>query len=282
METDDGAMKPPVQPVLRVSGLSKSYRRKGGVWRRSEVVVAVSAVEFEIFAGQTLALVGSSGSGKSTVARCVTRLEKPDPGQIWLEGTDIAQLDSRELRSFRPKMQMVFQDASTSMNPRFTAAEVIEEPLRIQKQADKSARRTRAKELMQEVGLSPRWADRSAMDFSGGQRQRLEIARALALKPALLVLDEALSGLDLSTEAQIANLLVDLQAARSLAYLLISHDLALVARLADTIAVMAHGRIVEQGPADEVIASAGHPETRALIESTRAAQANLFALGAAL
>jgi peptide/nickel transport system ATP-binding protein len=282
METDDGAMKPPVQPVLRVSGLSKSYRRKGGVWRRSEVVVAVSAVEFEIFAGQTLALVGSSGSGKSTVARCVTRLEKPDTGQIWLEGTDIAQLDSRELRSFRPKMQMVFQDASTSMNPRFTAAEVIEEPLRIQKQADKSARRTRAKELMQEVGLSPRWADRSAMDFSGGQRQRLEIARALALKPALLVLDEALSGLDLSTEAQIANLLVDLQAARSLAYLLISHDLALVARLADTIAVMAHGRIVEQGPADEVIASAGHPETRALIESTRAAQANLFALGAAL
>ena len=282
METDDGAMKPPVQPVLRVSGLSKSYRRRGGVWRRSEVVVAVSDVDIDIFAGRTLALVGSSGSGKSTVARCVTRLEKPDTGQIRLEGTDIAQLDSRELRSFRPKMQMVFQDESTSMNPRFTAAEIIEEPLRIQRHDDNSARRTRAKELMQEVGLSPQWADRFAMDFSGGQRQRLAIARALALKPALLVLDEALSGLDLSTEAQIANLLVDLQAARSLAYLLISHDLALVARLADTIAVMAHGRIVEQGPADEVIASAGHPETRALIESTRAAQANLFALGAAL
>jgi ABC-type glutathione transport system ATPase component len=282
METDDGAMKPPVQPVLRVSGLSKSYRRKGGVWRRSEVVVAASDVDIDIFAGQTLALVGSSGSGKSTVARCVTRLEKPDAGQISLEGTDIARLDSHELHSFRPKMQMVFQDASTSMNPRFTAAEVIEEPMRIQKDGDKSARLARAKELMREVGLSPQWADRSAMDFSGGQRQRLAIARALALKPALLVLDEALSGLDLSTEAQIANLLVDLQAARSLAYLLISHDLALVARLADTIAVMAHGRIVEQGPADEVIASAGHPETRALIESTRAAQANLFALGAAL
>ena len=283
METDDGPMKPPVQPVLRVSGLSKSYRRKGAVWQRTDdVIVAASDVEFEIFAGQTLALVGSSGSGKSTVARCVTRLEKPDAGQISLEGTDIARFDSRALRSFRPKLQMVFQDAATSMNPRFTAAEVIEEPLRIQKQGDKSARRTRAEELMQEVGLSPRWADRSAMDFSGGQRQRLAIARALALKPALLVLDEALSGLDLSTEAQIANLLVDLQAARSLAYLLISHDLALVARLADTIAVMAHGRIVEHGPADEVIASAGHPETRALIESTRAAQANLFALGAAL
>jgi len=282
METDANVMKAPVRPVLRVNGLSKSYRRKGALWQRSDVVVAASEVDIEIFVGQTLALVGSSGSGKSTVARCVTRLEKPDAGKIWLEGTDIAQLDSRELRSRRPKMQMVFQDAATSMNPRFTAAEVIEEPMRIQKQGDKSARRTRAKELMQEVGLSPQWADRYAMDFSGGQRQRLAIARALALKPTLLVLDEALSGLDLSTEAQIANLLIDLQAAHSLAYLLISHDLALVTRLADTIAVMAHGQIVEQGPAVQVIANARHPETRSLIASTRAAQANLFALGAAL
>jgi len=283
METDASAMKPPVQPVLRVSALSKSYRRKSAVWQRTGmVVVAASEVDVEIFAGQTLALVGSSGSGKSTVARCVTRLEQPDTGQIWLEGTDIAQSDSRELRSFRPKMQMVFQDASTSMNPRFTAAEVIEEPMRIQKHGDKSAHRTTAKELMREVGLSPQWADRFAMDFSGGQRQRLAIARALALKPKLLVLDEALSGLDFSTEAEIANLLIDLQAAHSLAYLLISHDLALVTRFADMIAVMAHGKIVEHGPAAQVIAHASHSETRALISSTRAAQGNLFALGAAL
>ena len=283
MDTDANAMKPPLEPVLRVSGLNKSYRRRGVIWHRSDdVIVAASEVEFEIFAGKTLALVGSSGSGKSTVARCVSRLEKPDAGEIWLEGADIAQLDSLALRSFRPKMQMVFQDAVTSMNPRFTASEVIEEPLRIQKRGDKSARRTRAIELMQEVGLSPQWADRYAMDFSGGQRQRLAIARALALTPALLVLDEALSGLDLSTEAQIANLLVDLQAAHSLAYLLISHDLALVSRIADTIAVMAHGRIVEQGLAAQVVDNASHSETRALIASTRAAQANLFALGAAL
>jgi ABC-type glutathione transport system ATPase component len=174
---------------------------------------------------------------------------------------------------------MVFQDAATSMNPRFTADEVIEEPLLIQRQGSKSARRATAEELMQEVGLSPQWADRSAMDFSGGQRQRLAIARALTLKPKLLVLDEALSGLDLSTEAQIANLLLDLQASHSLAYLLISHDLALVARLANTIAVMANGRIVEQGPAPQVIANPSHSGTRALIASAQAAQATLAALG---
>ncbi len=256
----DRTMNPVAERVLHVSGLSKSYQRKAAGWQRSDVVLAACDVEFEIFSGQTLALVGSSGSGKSTVARCVTRLEKP----------------------LRPRVQMVFQDAATSLNPRFSAAEVIEEPLLIQGRSDKSARRAKARELMQEVGLSPQWADRCAMDFSGGQRQRLAIARALALKPKLLVLDEALSGLDLSTEAQIANLLLDLQSSHSLAYLLISHDLALVARLADTIAVMAKGKIVEQGPTSQVLANASHAETRALCASTRAAQASLTALGVTL
>jgi ABC-type glutathione transport system ATPase component len=281
MATDASVMRPTVQPVLRVSSLTKSYRREGFGWRRKDVIVAAREVDFEIFAGQTLALVGSSGSGKSTIARCVTRLEKPDAGQIWLEGTDIARIDSRELRPFRPKLQMVFQDAATSVSLRFTADEAIEEPLLIQRPGDKSARRARAKELMQEVGLSLQWADRSAMDFSGGQRQRLAIARALALKPKLLVLDEALTGLDLSTEAQIANLLLDLQASHLLAYLLISHDLVLVARFADTIAVMAKGRIVEHGPASQVLANPGHSETRTLVASTRAAQASLAVLGVA-
>src|SRR5882672_8988621 len=275
MATDGSAAKSFVEPLLRVGALSKSYRRKGQGWRNDVVIAAARDIKFEILGGQTLALVGSSGSGKSTVARCVTRLETPDAGQIWLEGTDIAQLDSRELRSFRPKVQMVFQDAATSMNPRFSAAEVIEEPLLIQGRGDRAECRTRSKGLMQEVGLSPQWADRSAMDFSGGQRQRLAIARALALKPTLLVLDEALSGLDLSTEAQIANLLLELQAAHSLTYLLISHDLSLVARMADFIAVMSAGRIVECGPASSVIASPSHPETQALVASARAAQSGL-------
>jgi peptide/nickel transport system ATP-binding protein len=282
MTNSASPVNPAAQAVMRVSGLSKSYRRKGAGWQRTDVIVAASEIEFEIFAGQTLALVGSSGSGKSTVARCVTRLEKPDAGHIWLHGTDIAQLHSRELRSLRPQLQMVFQDAATSMNPSFTAAEVIEEPLLILGQDDKSVRRTRAKVLMEEVGLPPQWADRSAMDFSGGQRQRLAIARALALKPKLLVLDEAFTGLDLSTEAQIANLLLDLQASHSLAYLLISHDLALVSRLADTIAVMSKGRIVEHGSASQVIAHAQHAETLALVAATRVAQAYLAAMGVAL
>ena len=282
METDRSASTPERQPLLRVRGLGKSYRRESSGWARTDVIVAASEVEFEILAGQTLALVGSSGSGKSTVARCMTRLEKPDAGHVWLQGTDIAQLGSTDLRPFRHQVQMVFQDPITSMNPRFTAAEIIEEPLIVQQPGDKPAHRVRAKELMQEVGVSPQWANRSVMEFSGGQRQRLAIARALALKPKLLVLDEALSGLDLSTEAQIANLLLDLQASHSLAYLLISHDLALVARLADTIAVMAHGRIVEQGPAASVMANASHAETRALLTSVRVARASLGALRAAL
>ena len=277
-----GPVNPVAQGVLRVSGLNKSYRRKGVGWQQTDVIVAASEVEFEIFAGQTLALVGRSGSGKSTVARCVTRLEKPDAGHIWLHGADIAQLPSRELRSLRPQLQMVFQDAATSMNPSFTAAEVIEEPLLILGEEDKSGRRNRAKELMEEVGLPAQWADRSAMDFSGGQRQRLAIARALALKPELLVLDEAFTGLDLSTEAQIANLLLDLQASHSLAYLLISHDLALVSRLADTIAVMSKGRIVEHGSTSQVIANAQHAETLALVAATRVAQTHLAAMGVAL
>src|SRR6266403_2753085 len=187
METDASTMKPTAERVLHVSGLNKSYRRKGAGWQRTDVVIAASEVEFEIFSGQTLALVGSSGSGKSTVARCVTRLERPDAGQIWVGGTDISRLGNRDLRRFRSEIQMIFQDAVTSMNPRFSAAQIIEEPLLIQRRGGPEERRRRARELMSEVGLSPSSIDRPVMEFSGGQRQRLAIARAIALQPKLLV-----------------------------------------------------------------------------------------------
>jgi peptide/nickel transport system ATP-binding protein len=261
-------------PFLRVCGLTKSYARPTGILRGGVPVAAVRGVDFEIPAGGILALVGSSGSGKSTVARCVTRLERPDAGQIWVGGTDISRLGNRGLRSFRSEIQMIFQDAVTSMNPRFSAAQIIEEPLLIQGPGNKEEPRKRARELMSEVGLSPSSADRSVMEFSGGQRQRLAIARALALQPKLLVLDEAMSGLDLSTEAQITNLLLELQAAHSLTYLFISHDMALVARLADAIAVISAGRIVECGPTAQVISSPNHPETRALLASAKTFQKN--------
>jgi ABC-type glutathione transport system ATPase component len=276
------------QSLLRVKGLRKQYVR-GGLWRKRVPVAAVRGVDFEIPRGQTLALVGESGSGKSTVARCVTRLEMPDSGQILIQGTDIAQLHPRDLVPFRSGIQMVFQDAVTSMNPRFSALEVIDEPLlirakgaqggqRVQGSRNRQSRRDLARDLMVEVGLSPDWMNRSILHFSGGQRQRLALARALALRPQLLVLDEALSGLDLSTQAQIANLLLDLQAAHSLTYLLISHDLTLVARLADAIGVMSEGQTVEVGPTQQIISSPRHAATKKLMASAKAAASNLAAI----
>jgi ABC-type glutathione transport system ATPase component len=281
----DGAT---AQSLLRVKGLSKQYVR-GGLWRKRVPVAAVRGADFEVPRGQTLALVGESGSGKSTVARCVTRLERPDSGQILIQGTDIAQLNSRDLVPFRSGIQMVFQDAVTSMNPRFSAQDVIEEPLlirakgaqgrqRVEGGHNRQSRRDLVRDLMVEVGLSPDWMHRPILHFSGGQRQRLALARALALRPQLLVLDEALSGLDLSTQAQIANLLLDVQAAHSLTYLLISHDLALVTRLADVIGVMYEGQTVEVGPTQQIISSPTHAVTKKLLAAAKAAASNLAAI----
>lgn len=272
----------PIQNLLLVKRLSKNYIR-GGLWRKRVPVAAVSNVDFEIASGQTLALVGESGSGKSTVARCVTRLERPDAGQILIRGADIAQLHHRDLAPFRTGIQMVFQDAVTAMNPRFSALEVIEEPLLINDRGESGGsnrkdRRDLVCALMIEVGVSPDWMHRSIFHFSGGQCQRLALARALALRPELLVLDEALSGLDLSTQAQIANLLFELQAARSLTYLLISHDLALVARLADRIAVMSGGKVVEAGPTQQIISSPKHDAAQRLLASAKTAASKLAAI----
>ena len=265
--------------LLRVKGLCKHYVR-GHVWKKRVSVQAINQINFEIAAGHTLALVGTSGSGKSTVARCITRLERPNSGYIWIEGTDIAKLGLRELLPFRRAIQMIFQDAITSMNPRFSAAEVIEEPLLIQGRS-RTERREIAEALIQDVALSPEWLDRSVMEFSGGQRQRLAIARALTLQPKLLVLDEALSGLDLSTQAQIANLLLDLQLKHSLTYLLISHEMGLVSRMADDVAVMAYGQIVECGTVQQVFADPQHVETKNLLASVKVTELKL-AVGASV
>jgi len=265
----------PTESLLCVQGLRKQYVR-GGIWRKRVPVGAVNGVDFQIPRGRTFALVGESGSGKSTVARCVTRLERPDAGRILIRGINIAQLRARDLLPFRSGIQIVFQDAITSMNPRFSALEIIEEPLLIQSQRgqveyDRRNRRDRVGALMVEVGISPDWMHRSILHFSGGQRQRLALARALALRPQLLVLDEALSGLDLSTQAQVANLLLDLQAAHSLTYLLISHDLGLVARLADEIGVMSGGQTVEIGPTQQIVTSPNHAATKKLLAAARTA-----------
>ena len=267
MSTDEQISSSSV-PLLRVRELSKRYWPHSHAWRRGTPLTAAKDVSFEIASGKTLALVGASGSGKSTVARCVAHLEKSDAGEIRIGGNDVSVLAARDLFVLRAHVQMVFQDPMTAMNPRMSAAETIEEPLLVQRRGSREERRERVNELLREVGVNPEWSARNIAQFSGGQRQRIAIARGLALRPRLLILDEAYTGLDLSTQAQIANLLTDLQAAHRLTYLLISHDLRLVSRVADTVAVMCAGEIVEQGPTADVIGSPKHAATRALVAAT--------------
>ena len=267
MRTEEAVRCAPA--LIQAAGLSRSYVQRAPFSRKSFIVDALVDVELEIAPASLTALVGESGSGKSTLARCLAMLEKPDRGEIWFDGKEILRTSSRELACLRPKIQMVFQDSAGALNPRFTAAEIIAEPLEIQQREQGRRLQSRARELMEEVGLSASWADRRPLEFSGGQRQRLAIARALALKPAFLILDESLSGLDLSTQAQILNLLLDLQKAHSLTYLLISHDLTLVGQVADFVAVMHQGRIVERGTPQDVLVNPRHPHTRELLGSVR-------------
>ena len=256
--------------LLRVVGLSKCYwAPRRGPWEKRKKIQAVADANFEIASGETLGLIGNSGAGKSTIARCVARLEMPDRGEIRLEETDIARLCGCDMRRLQSPIQMIFQDPITAMNPRMSAAEIIEEPLLIRNQGTPVQRRAQAFELMREVDLSPDWLDRSIGQFSGGQRQRIAIARALTLKTKVLVLDEALANLDLSTQAQIIDLLRRLQVLHSISYLLISHDLALVASMAENIAILSGGRIVEQGPTRELISNPMHTATKELVRATQ-------------
>jgi oligopeptide/dipeptide ABC transporter ATP-binding protein len=254
-------------PLVEVADLVKHYKRRG--WLRGDAapVRAVDGVSFTVAPGETLGLVGESGSGKSTVGRAVLRLETPTAGTVRFDGADLASLDGTALRKLRRRMQVVFQDPFGSLNPRRTVGDSIAEGLVIHQIGTSADRKARVDGLLEEVGLDASLADRYPHEFSGGQRQRIGIARALAVEPEFIVCDEPVSALDVSIQAQVLNLLLDLRARRGLAYLFIAHDLAVVRQIAHRVAVMYLGTIVELGPARQVISAPRHPYTRALVSA---------------
>jgi ABC-type glutathione transport system ATPase component len=267
----ESAVRRATKPALiKAQRVCKRFVQRAPFSRKKFMIDALLEVDFEVAPNCITAVVGQSGSGKSTLAACLAMIEKPDRGTIWFEGEEISQMGNRELAPLRPRIQLVFQDSAGALNPRFSASEIIAEPLAVQHRQSGNELRSRACKLMEEVGLSADWTDRHPLEFSGGQRQRLAIARALALNPSFLILDESLSGLDLSTQAQILNLLLDLRNTRSLTYLLISHDLSLVEQIADFVAVMDHGRIIEEGPRQQVLGDPQHEQTRRLLDSVQA------------
>jgi ABC-type glutathione transport system ATPase component len=253
-----------MQPLLEVKNLVKTYSRKRLTGPREEVR-ALDGVSFSIFRGTTLAIVGESGSGKSTLASCLACLERPTSGIIRFEEKDMLQIGEKDLRTVRPKVQLIFQDPAGSFNPRWKVFEILTEPLALQGNLSRDEMRARAHALLEQVGLSSIMEGKLASELSGGQRQRLAIARALMLEPKVLILDEALSALDCSVQAQTANLLVELQSSRGMTYLFITHDMAMAAHLADEIAVMSKGRIVEHGPPDKTLKQPQTAITRELL-----------------
>ncbi|MAC80210.1 MAG: hypothetical protein CML66_19330 [Rhodobacteraceae bacterium] len=262
-------MKPANQPnVLDVAGLTKHFPVGGGLFgRKKGVVQAVSDVSFSVAAGETLAIVGESGCGKSTTGRAVLRLLEPSAGSVKLDGEEVTDLPPHRLQALRRNMQMVFQDPFGSLNPRMTVRETLMEPLNLHGVAHgKKAHEVTAR-LLETVGLAAHHADRYPHEFSGGQRQRICIARAITTRPRLIVCDEPVSALDVSVQAQIVNLLQDLQREYGMAYVFISHDLSVVRHIADRVAVMYLGRIVEEAPSAQLFADPRHPYTRALIEA---------------
>ena len=255
------------RPLLAVKGLSVHFSQRGGwLTRGAPAVKAVDAVSFEVFRGQTLGLVGESGCGKTTTGRAILRLIEPTAGQILFDGLDLSELGGRDLRRLRRRFQLVFQDPYASLNPRMSVEQLITEPMAVHGiGSDKHERRERAARLLDEVGLEVDHLERYPHEFSGGQRQRIAIARALAVDPELLICDECVSALDVSVQAQVLNLLKELQDSRGLTYLFISHDLSVVKFMADMIAVMRRGRIVEFGAAEAVYAVPSEAYTRDLI-----------------
>jgi oligopeptide transport system ATP-binding protein len=254
-------------PLVDVSHLVKHFVRDAGLFRAGTRVAAVDDVSFSIDEGETFGLVGESGSGKTTTGRCMLRLVEPTSGEVRFRGENVLGFSAKRLREARRQMQIVFQDPYSSLNPRMRARVIVEEPLVIHKLGDRAARRERVAELFQLVGLDPSHLDRFPHEFSGGQRQRIGLARALALNPSFLILDEPVSALDVSVQAQVVNLLMELQQRLKLTYLFIAHDLRLVEHICNRVAVMYLGKIVELGPAAALFAAPQHPYTRALLSA---------------
>jgi ABC-type oligopeptide transport system ATPase subunit len=254
-------------PLVEVSHLVKEFTRNAGLFRSGTRVAAVDDVSFTVEEGETFGLVGESGSGKTTTGRCMLRLIEPTSGEVRFRGENVLAFSRARMREARRHMQIVFQDPYSSLNPRMRAAAIVEEPLVIHRLGTRAARRARVAELFGLVGLDPAHLNRYPREFSGGQRQRIGLARALALNPSFLILDEPVSALDVSVQAQVINLLMDLQQRLKLTYLFIAHDLRLVEHICTRVAVMYLGKIVELAPASVLFASPQHPYTRALLSA---------------
>ena len=257
-------------PLLEVRHLTKVFSRRAGLFARvarAHAVRAVDDVSFSVEKSETFGLVGESGSGKTTTGRCILRLVEPTSGDVIFDGRSVLELPRRELRRVRQDMQIVFQDPYSSLDPRMRVSEILEEPLVIHRLGSRAERRRRTEELLSLVGLEKGHLLRYPHEFSGGQRQRIGLARALALSPSLIIADEPVSALDLSVQAQVVNLLMDLQQRLQLTYLFIAHDLRLVEHICSRVAVMYRGRIVEMGDTAKLFASPHHPYTKALLSA---------------
>ena len=260
----------PDDHILEVSGLKKYFPISAGIVFQRQVgaVRAVDGISFHVVRGETLGLVGESGCGKSTTGRTILQLYRPTEGSVKFEGEELSTMTGNQMRQMRRKMQIIFQDPFASLNPRMTVGSIVSEPLQIHRMyANKKERQQYVEQLMERVGLNPYFINRYPHEFSGGQRQRIGIARALALQPSFIVADEPISALDVSIQAQVVNLMEELQQELGLTYLFIAHDLSMVRHICDRVAVMYLGKIVELGPVDEVYDNPQHPYTQALLSA---------------